>query len=352
MASVAMVFAVLVSVFPDGDKPVRNQGKPICGILSMVVAAKAIGRNVEPDRFLDSKYVSDPQGSTVGDLKSIARQLDLDLQMIVFPDNCFFENIDKPVLLNLAYRTDAKCLGHWVTFLGISDGKWKIFDSVRTPSIQLVNPADILVRSRGIALTVSATNENKSRLNEIINGHMLKISIAAFLLLTISLIVFFLKSVLESLVVQMAALLSTMILACGVCVLVCPHNPVVEKPNALWMTITPSNTVKLPRVPIGKAFKPRKDQFFVDARLTHSRSLVLDNEIRIGVELPIEEVRSRITHVDRNSELIVFCQSESCGWADLVGTRLKALGFNDVSVLDGGVNRYREAAMIQGAYHE
>jgi len=89
----------------------------------------------------------------------------------------------------------------------------------------------------------------------------------------------------------------------------------------------------------------RGDMLLVDARRVEDYQLgTIDGAVNIPVTASPWAMSKYLQHLDRDTPVVVFCQSAACGYDETVGTQLVSLGFTNVTVCDEGWREYRESA--------
>ena len=87
----------------------------------------------------------------------------------------------------------------------------------------------------------------------------------------------------------------------------------------------------------------------VDARTADSFSHgSLDRAVNIPVSATFHEIDLFTTKLPRNTNIVVFCQSERCGYDDVIGKKLAKIGFKNVVVSRQGVAEFRKTQKKRG----
>ena len=88
---------------------------------------------------------------------------------------------------------------------------------------------------------------------------------------------------------------------------------------------------------------PRR--LLIDARLERDYEYgSLARAVNIPVNASLWQIREFLQGVDRDTPVVVFCQSSSCGFDETVGRQLSLLGFRDVTVTREGYAEFRKAS--------
>lgn len=128
-----------------------------CGLYAAVAALKAVGAKIEPRDYMRAEFISNVAGSSAFDLiklvetngyrTSVIRQLN--------GSSLYFSNY--PIIVHLDGSRRIEKTNHWVTFLGIRDGKPLIFDPPHAPEV--VEFGDILAQTSGVGIMVFPANK-------------------------------------------------------------------------------------------------------------------------------------------------------------------------------------------------
>jgi rhodanese-related sulfurtransferase len=73
----------------------------------------------------------------------------------------------------------------------------------------------------------------------------------------------------------------------------------------------------------------------------------IPSAINLPVSISDHDLMNAVGHFDRNSAVIVYCQSDQCGFDEIIGTRLVALSFNHIRVWQEGWNGWRQICAQQ-----
>jgi len=338
-----------VYVSDDFELSTKN---PICGLQAMMVAAQSLGKDVDISSYLTSDLISTEKGSSVRDLSKLASLIGLTAIPVSEIDSFFLKHISSPIVLNLAVRSEAKCDGHWITFLGAVNGKWKVYDPNASPALQLVRPSDILTRFKGVGIIVSDENGTttawRSRLLSITARFVLFVGVFLFVGLSA-------KNIQGLAVwVQISRMTTTIIVASIFFFWFDAENVLRNLDSARWMTIDGSTTQVFRPAQYGHIKDEQAQRThgicLVDARTKHARAISIPGSIQIGVDMNIEEFRASAQKIDKARPIVVFCNSISCSWANIVGQRFAAFGYEDISIYESGMVGYLEHQKMESAY--
>lgn len=316
----------------------------LCGLYSLLAAARACGRDLPLDRLFDGRFlVADQSGSSAECLCRAAGEFGLGASIIHAPDFSVLARSGLPALLLLSKSREAEGAGHWVTLLGIEEGRFTVYDS--NGGIRQWLKGELQSQWGGLAVVIGGHSpggkvriagllhslswfappiglvgavtfwEGRRRRNPGKSGDWGRcrreaVAVVGFVLLWAGVVVFadpghLLRNG------QLARMLKC-------------RNPPGEPHFVDWQEIG--------------------DSLLVDCRLptafAHSH---LPDAVNIPVDSGVVELQNRIRHLERGKRIVVYCQNETCGWAAGMAGKLNCLGFQ-ARVLQGGFMGNREAA--------
>jgi hypothetical protein len=358
LAVVLFSFTTPQVIYGDEPKEARNrqillklddllpeQRGPVCGILAMKVAIESLGGSIELSQILSKRYLSDSRlGSSDLDLVRLATDHNMQTNVYRSLNISALQSLKSPALLHLKTRSDKRCGGHWVTFLGCENGRLIVYDSLKRGSLATIIPADLLTRWNGHTILVSR--------HPIAGAEKFNLGCASIVDRLFALLVC-LTSVLSlvhfsnelGLIRKTISLLLGGIFAASVLQATDRNSIAYNWFSATWMT-TPS--IELDAASFEDFSRAKVAGNLVDARTAQAgKQLKVPGAVAIGVDWDLAEFRDGMERLCRMQQVVVFCNSRSCPWADNVGKRLKTAGFSDVRVFRRGIVGYLEEVSLQ-----
>ncbi len=315
-----------------------------CGVYSLWLAAKILGNDVPIEPLLSGKYVTLPYRSSATDLQVAAEQCGVCVHSVSGMSLDELRSSSSPVLLQFRYGRDLGQLNHWVVFLGDQEGKALVCDLPRQPSE--MEYADLLALWSGNALVVN--NKQTTLSASFFASRLLVINHLWFLIVVV---------VGASCVPGVRHKLFAMdkgfscAVAGGAIVAVALIWSVVSAfANPLSIQRNPT-TIRLLACASSEATSVdycdralNDDDFIVDCRVPMDfANGHIDGAVNLSIDSTITEMRSFLSAVDANRPVIVYCQSEHCGWAAAMATRLRCAGNIHAKVLSGGYAKWEKA---------
>jgi rhodanese-related sulfurtransferase len=95
---------------------------------------------------------------------------------------------------------------------------------------------------------------------------------------------------------------------------------------------------ELPTVTVDELVsKMRSGAVLIDCRYKQDYDLgYIDGAISVPVDVGLGEFTRLVADIDRDAEVVVYCQSPGCGFSGLLATMLAGAGFRNVSVFKAG----------------
>ena len=91
-----------------------------------------------------------------------------------------------------------------------------------------------------------------------------------------------------------------------------------------------------------KSLIGKGDVVFVDARTADAfERFHLPNAVSIPIDSSYAHLSDSIRKLAAARQIVFYCQSDGCSWADTIGNQVMSRGFPNVSVYRGGVNEWR-----------
>jgi rhodanese-related sulfurtransferase len=350
----AIIAGGLGSSQPDSKNSAVDSGPPIfayapvmraiepgaqCGLYSLYAAAQALKKDVPLERLLNRQYMDSQHGSTANNLMVAATDFGLRSKFFIGLDIDTLRLADCPMLLLCDLSRNAEQTMHWVTYLGEESGLARIYDPPR--EVELIPFAQLQTIWTGNGLAISAENESRplgliARLNSL---SVLWPAVLFCVAVCIGQKVVVAKNRQATnsrlrIVVPTLGVLAFVAVWGASRTLTNPNQPASNRPIAEFLKCSNSHDE------IARTSELQNGVCVVDARLPLAFGCgSLPGSINLPVDASFNEWRDTVSHLDRNRPIVVYCQSEKCGWADRVASRLVCSGFS-VSVLDRGYDGY------------
>jgi rhodanese-related sulfurtransferase len=318
---------------------------PYCGVYCFYAAIKAQGREVKLENLIDERYISSPIGSSLRDLKAAAD----DYEMFALPMRGMTSNMlrdsEHPVILHVRTARRGSPFVHWILYLGTEDGRARIIDPPNAP--ETMSFAEVMSRWDGVGMVISDQEISTGKAARLGWMDLGVFGMAA----TLTVLLAFAVSIV--LLPQRAKALPTGligILCSGVALGVGYHGFASEgflnNPESVAGVMTTHHAGHLVELSLDElTMAMNRKPVIIDARF--GRDYEVGN-IPGAVSIPISTTNSQRTRllesIPYDSEVIVYCQSNTCLWSDELGSDLVFRGYENVSVYRGGYREWTEAA--------
>jgi rhodanese-related sulfurtransferase len=306
---------------------------------------KLSGREVDFKELLKKEYIGSPRGSSLAELKKAAEDYRI---YAVAGGNLTSRAIRKspyPIILHVKSSGKATGYDHFELFLGVEDNKAKLFDP--PAPIRLVPFYELAPRWDGTGLIVSAT--------PIDTGVIFAASRIRFMIYTGTVAVIVMtvrwgrrrfiltadgmsRRGMFGLSVAKAGILAVISLMCGMVYHFANDEGFLAHANATSSVEKAHLANFIPKVDREQVSKLLgTGTVFVDARLTKDfEGGHLKGAINVPVDCNDMQCRRALSNVAKDADIVLYCQSEGCKFAETVAVRLMAEGFSNLSLFRGG----------------
>ena len=331
--------AVLMVVLPVAEQSAmsvrvaREASSHYCGIHCVYGAAKAMGVQAEFEDLVDEAYVSSKKGSTAEDLLAAFRHLNLSAKTTGFMTIDQLKVTSNPVILHVRAPCAGKRYSHWMLYLGMDEqGRLKIYDPPRDTGY--ITAAELMSMWDGVAIVAGETKGLR------MPGLMSSSNLAA-----ISMIggLFFV-------IPRRWSSVSKIVSAS----LVCAAFVHLGFSHGLLRSTSATENIELTffegenqRVNVIDEQTTRdwiqsKDCVVVDARMRSAYARFhLPGAVNVPIDSGFLRFHREAQRIDPSKKVVVYCQSEHCGWADKVAGQLRVRGIQDIHIYRGGVNQWQ-----------
>ena len=320
-----------------------------CGLHCVYSTFKLAGKNVEFAELVKPEYLGSQKGSSLSELEKAVRDYGMFAGIATRLTTASLRKSEYPVILHVKSDLGSKKYDHYELFLGAVDGKAKLFNPPEP--VRLVPFRDLAPRWDGIGLVVSARPPDVNALFAVERERlMMYAAIGAVLVLGAHMARRRLLALAGALSRRrLLALSAGQCAALGLATIL--FGIIHHLVNDEGLLANSSATASVQRA-LGDTFIPKinerdvrrllaGDAVFVDARFSRDfkRGHIKD-AINIPVDANDAERQDAVAEIDRNSEIVVYCQSIGCKFANEVAVKLMAEGFSDICIFRGGWNEW------------
>lgn len=327
-------FAVLAA--PEVEREVEF-ASPYCGLYCVQAAACALNKPCAFETLLDDAYLNAVYGSTADDLCRALKDCGLSGKIVASMTTNQLRMTNTPVILHVR-APGATGYRHWILFLGFEGTGVHIYDPPRT--ITTISFEDLLSIWDGVGITTSMPPQASGAVDLPLAWLAL---VALVGLLLWSLRCYRRKGLVLLTVVMVAVLVRHMLFPGGF----------FDARSAIDNVMAAHFQSAAEEIGYAEFEKFRKspDAIVIDARLpSNYRVEHIPDAINVPPALGFSALQDILTTIPNDRHVLVYCQSERCGWSDDVANYFLPRGYRRVSVYRGGINDWR-ARQSQQANH-
>ena len=335
---------------PDPNSRPRRSFEPYCGIYCLYAASKFFDANTAPEKLLKPEYIGSRRGSSLAELKKAAEDNGLYAECI---GNLTISDLRKcayPVILHVKFAPTSSEYGHYRLFLGSETGGAKLFDP---PSpVELVPYHKLAPLWDGTGLIVSAEPINLGR---VCVSARRRFALCIAICTVIILAVHYGRKKLFALIphfsrIQLIGL--SIVQTGGMVMLALLGAMVYHFANDAGFLAHANATTSVQQAHLG-SFVPKvskneveqllnSDTVIIDARYKGDfEAGYLDGAISIPVDANDTQRQKAMADIEKDAKIVIYCQSKGCPFAQKVTVKLKADGFNNISIYKGGWNDWK-----------
>lgn len=76
-----------------------------------------------------------------------------------------------------------------------------------------------------------------------------------------------------------------------------------------------------------------------------------DCHIKGSINMPLDDVEKKMNRIDKNAEIVLYCSNYQCSTSEYIAQKLRANGFENVSVYEGGTAEWYQAGLpVEGPH--
>jgi rhodanese-related sulfurtransferase len=241
----------------------------------------------------------------------------------------------QPVILHARSPVRTR-YSHWILYLGCEQGKVRIYDPPRESGT--LTTTELLSIWDGVAIVVSRKGQGSDGLDSSLMPAAM--STSALLLVVAAFAI--LDGLSKRTAAWKAILLSTLLLA-GIAH-VFQQTGFVHGRDAIRNVQSAFFSVPIPKLGLSdlKELLDAKKCVLVDARPSDAfETFHLPEAVNLPIHSGFLRIRQAASELETAAPVVVYCQSETCPWADAVAKQLVSQGREEVYVYSGGVDEWR-----------
>jgi rhodanese-related sulfurtransferase len=333
------------------ESPRRRCGSgSYCGIYCLYTVMKLSDVDVEPSELVKPQYIGSPKGSSLAELKKAAEDYGLYAEPVGKLTSRELRQSHYPIILHVKSAADRKEYDHYELFLETKNGQARLYDPPEP--VRLVPFRELAPRWDGTGLIVSAEPID---LGVVFASARKRFITYAGIALVVVLTVRWVRrrwlpstAIMSrrrlfglSIVGSVGLALSAML--CGMVYHFVNEESFLAHPNAtssIQQAHLANFIPKLTERQIRKMLN-NTDIVFIDARLADDfKAGHLEGAINVPVDANDVQRREALAEIDKDTRIVVYCQSAGCKFAEKVAIELISDGFSNVSIFKGDWDKW------------
>ena len=333
---------------PSGGLENFNSG-PYCGVYSLYAVMGALGVETELADLLQPQYIGSPKGSSLAELVSASRDAGLYAEAAVSMNCGTLARSPYPLILHVKRDAMATQYDHYVAFFGVSDGNAIILDPPKQP--ELMSFGELRRRWSGNGVVVSA---EPIRMASLRGGELLGLAVVVVVVLGLLFLIRRASEFLQNRVGRLGGRLKAGVALAQVAgVLVSASTfglffhlssdvGLLASPDVLKQAAVRNFGHLLPKVDAEAVREAmRRNALIVDARFESDFSAGhIEGALNVPPFSSPEEVAELLDGTPADREIIVYCQSGGCPYAERIARVLDQIGYANLRHFRGGWVRW------------
>ena len=311
----------------------------------MYVYLRLQGEEVSVEELVKPEYISKPNGSSLADLASLGEAYGYHAKAIAGLTVSSLNVVELPIVLNFGRYVDAGKPGHFVLLTEINELECEIVNP--SSGIERISVSELAARWDGNALLLSKQPMKMSLLQR---SQLLFAGKWLFVMLLLVLLSLRAIGATNSWAEASFGYRSTkrrpvrsfLLLAGSACLIGLAYETVGA---GMLFSLSDGATLELEKRSgafiarwTPSELDPRRSQVIViDSRQTLDFNAGhINGALSIPPSSSAEYCQAAMSGVPKDKDVIVYCQSESCPYAEIVTRRLMSLGWRNIRILSGG----------------
>jgi rhodanese-related sulfurtransferase len=342
---VALFFAVFATAEGGSLKRKRSldtSGGPYCGIYSLYAALRAVDIDVRFEDLVSSKYVGSIQGSSLAELRQAARDFGAHAEAFEGMTANSLRTAGQPIVLHVRRPGYKTAYAHWILFLGTEGNQARIVDPPYGE--EWIELAELLALWDGVGLVVA--REPPSRLGLFWSSWLEQLILLMVVAVGMA-VAARLWNRQRYFARYRSPVLGLVIVSVVTAVVwhVFHDEGYIFNRSARALVAAQHFEAALPVITFDEfqSLARESDVTMIDARLSEDYERgSIPGAINLPVIAGLSERSEVLRNVPSSHRVVVFCQSTSCEWADVVASDLVFRGYNNVVVYRGGFSEWQQ----------
>lgn len=323
---------------PAQETPDAGIPPAYCGVQCISYASSILKRPVPLAALVKKEYISSKVGSSVEDLLRAASDFGLNAKALGRMSVFHLRESACPVVLHVKRDLSSPAYDHWILFVGIDNGKIKVYDGRR---FDLISPSALSARWDGTGILISDRELDSTRLALV---SLTEISWYAGTAFCLGAVAYLARRALAPLrgapalfgetivLLALAALLAGAVHSLTGAGLLENEDAVLAIRETHYAQLHAKVTVDQIRGLVGVP-----GVTVVDARLVSDFNRGhLPGAINIPPDSPPDLVARLTESLPEDNQFIIYCQSSACPFSERVARKLESLGRRNIAIFREG----------------
>lgn len=326
-----------------------KRSEPYCGLYCLYTVMKLANKDVDFTDLLKKKYIGSRKGSSLDELKQAAEDYGFYAVPVTNMTSRELRELHCPAILHVKSNETSKSYDHFELFLGVSGNRAKLIN-VPNP-ISLVPFWKLATRWDGKALIISRTPVDTAG---IFASSRKRFTIHAILVVVVMSIIYWCKrkwllsftTMTKSRLFALSLIQASIFVFAAVIVSFLYHfinnEGFLAHANATAPIQQAHAGSFIPKIDTALVEKLLKSNaIIIDARLPKDfEAGHLEGAINVPINYNDEERLNIMGKISKDAKLVVYCQSNSCFYAEKLAAQLMADGFENIDIYGGGWNEW------------
>lgn len=351
LSDIRLGWVILLSIFAgirlahgSGDTPAAMPQGQVCGIYSVYSAARILDVPIKPSTLFKPEYASRSVGSTIDDLCRAAKDIGLTARPLENLSTASLQNAAPPMILHVR-GSRSKEYDHWLVFLGMRGNEYLLFDPPLAPTG--VSARELNGRWGGVAIAM--TKGDAGSVDTPAVGVILYILLGLSVIALVKACQYAITGFeprpisITTVFSQASWLAMTTTLAAITWHAMSPTGLLAadETSQDLNDAFISDRAPKLSSDDLDRAIRT-DDPLLVDARWPEDYSAGhLPNAINIPIDTPPHWLKDILATVEKERQVIIYCESVNCPYSERVAKLLVARGYRNISFFPGGWSEWK-----------
>lgn len=334
---------------------------PYCGLYCVYVLLRANDRSTEFGSLLKPEYISSRKGATFAQLKKALEDHGLHATLAARLTSSELRRLPYPIILHTKPIEGQEGHDHFELFVGTHDGQARMIDP--PGPAQLVSFPELVSRWDGKGLIVSVSGVDTSQIFRTAHRRSLMCVLLAGVIIFLAHLArrwlslptrpmsrtpVLTRSAMQAAVLAMTALSGTMVYHFA------HPDGFLARAEATASVRRAHMASFIPKISERKVRRLLdSDAIFVDARLPRDYETGhIEDAVSIPVDVNDIKRREAMVAIGKDRQVVVYCQSTGCKFAERVAVKLATDGFSNVSIFRGGWNSWAAKHQLSAAKNE